>query len=282
MGLLGIEKGKIDKETFKKDLEQLGFKVLKIFEIRVKTKRGWIDFTVADVIEPTEGYASYLSTKYSATALEGGEHLIFGEVSAKLWNEAVKISYPDGSEETITILIHDNFLNAKIPTENIEGIKGEVLFNGFRVELPIKLTDLLIIVRIGKKALEKIDKLVQAYGREKILSREVIEYLEKLTKVREEVKESIDYETGFVIIAKGTKISTIPIPNYIVNIIKEGNLQKALKIYREAPNEIKQEIEKAVTEELEICKAIGRENEAKLLSEFLNKIKEENQTSNQE
>lgn len=273
MGVIGIEK-RVNKEDFIKKLQEWGFKVLKIYEIELKTKQGWVSFWVADVLEPTENYAIYLSKTFSAIALEGGEHTILGEVSAKLWNEAVKVIFPDGSSQTIITIIHDNFLNAKIPTENIKGIEGEVLFDGLRIKIPIKLTDLLLLIKLSKKALQKIDRLVQAYGKNKILSKEVIEYLERLSKVKEEVKESVDYETGFIIIAKGTKITTIPIPNYIVDLVKNEKLEKAIKIYKDAPDKIKQEIQKAVSEEIEICKAIGKEKEAQLLSKFLEKIKQ--------
>lgn len=280
MGLIGVEKGKLKEEDIDKIIEGLGFRVLKKFEIEVKTKRGWISFLAIDVIGFTERVASFIASKYSVTALESGEHLILGEVSAKLWNEAVRVVFPDGDEEVIIIVIHDGFLNAKIPTGNVKGLKGVAYFDSYPVSLPIQLDDFTLLTRLNPKALDKITKLVQAYGSEKILSSEVIEYIKRLHKAEEEVQVSVDYETGFVLMKKGTKITTIPIPEYVIRLAKENKVEEVIKIYKDAPLQIKEEILRTLSEERDILKALNREEDYKKLNSILEKLKIKNDCSN--
>jgi len=280
LGLIGIEKGKLKEEEIDEIIEKLGLRALKKFDIEVKTKRGWISFLVIDVLGFTERAASFIASKYSVTALEGGEHLILGEVSAKLWNEAVKVVFPDGEEEVIITMIHDSFLNARIPSDNVRGLKGVVYFDSYPVKLPISLNDFVLLARLNPKALDKVMKLVQAYGSHKILSDEVIEYIKKLRRIEEEVQINVDYETGFVLIKKGTRISTVPISEYIIRLAKEDKVEEAVKIYREAPPQIKEDILKALKEECDILKALDRKEEYQKLDFILKSLESEGNDSN--
>jgi len=280
LGLIGVERGKLKEEEIDKVIEELGLRALKKFEIEVKTKRGWICFLVVDVLGFTERAASFIASKYSVTALESGEHLILGEVSAKLWNEAVKIVFPDGDEEVIITVIHDGFLNARIPSDNVKGLKGVAYFNSHPVSLPIQLDDFVLLTRLNPKALDKITKLVQAYGSEKILSNEVVEYIRKLRKAEEEVQVSVDYETGFVLMRKGARITTVPIPEYVIRLAKDDKVEEAIKVYKDAPPQVKEEIVKALSEERDILKALNREEDYQKLNSILKKLEAESNRSN--
>jgi len=273
LGLIGVEKGKLKEEEMNKVIEELGLRALRKFEIEIKTKRGWINFLVVDVIGFTERVAHFIARKYSVIALEGGEHLILGEVSAKLWNEAVKVVFPDGEEEVIITMIHDGFLNARIPSDNVRGLEGVVYFNSHPVKLPIKLDDFMLLTKLVPKAIDKIMRLAQAYGSHKILSDEVIEYIRKLQKVEEEVQVSVDYETGFVLIKRGKRITTTPIPEYLIRLAEEDKIEEAIKIYKEAPIQVKEDIVKTIEEEREILKALNRKEEYQKLDLLLKKIK---------
>ncbi|RLE71092.1 MAG: hypothetical protein DRJ45_04250 [Thermoprotei archaeon] len=275
MGLLGVE-SYIESKRIVEELSKYGFKARNERKISVKTKRGLITFTVFDIMGFTEGYANILSRRFNCAALEGGEHLILGEASAKLWEEAVKIVWPDGESEIISILIHDGFLDAIIPTENVIGITGRVFIRGFSFKIPISGEDMDKIISMGKDAIEKIEKIINMYSMYRILSSDAISKILEMERKREEVKEEIDYETGFVVVLKDGKISTIPISTYIAGLIKDNKMDKAKNIINKAPEEIKKDIISFLEEEIEINRTVGDKNYAKKIAEFLKELRKHN------
>ncbi|HDJ89944.1 MAG TPA: hypothetical protein ENG40_04550 [Thermoprotei archaeon] len=272
MGLLGVE-SHIESKKIVEELNRYGFRARNERKISIKTKRGIISFIVFDIMGFTEGYASILSQKFNCAALEGGEHLILGEASAKLWEEAVKIVWPDGESEIVSILIHDGFLDVIVPTENVIGITGRVFIGGFSFKIPISGEDMDKIIMMGKDAIEKIEKIVNMYGMYKVLSSEAIDKILEMEEKKKEVKEEIDYETGFIIILKEGKISTIPISTYIASLIKEDKIDKAKDIIEKAPDEIKKDIISFLNEEMEINKSVGDKKYAEKIAKFLENIK---------
>jgi len=282
LGLVGVERGRLSEEEFEELLRELGLRVVRKFSMEVRTRRGWVAFLVADVIGFTEGAASVVAGRCSAAALEAGDHTILGEVSAKLWSEAVKVVFPDGEEELVTVMTHDGFLNARVPTDDVRGLEGVVYVDSHPVRLPVTLDDLTLIARLGEGALERLNKLAQVYGVRKVLSEEVVEYLEELRRRRrEEVQVSVDYETGFVLMRRGSRITTTPIPEYVVRLAREGRLDEAARVYEGAPDQLKEEIRRAVEEEVEILRSLGRREDLERLSALLDRLRgpEESQPS---
>jgi len=272
LGLIGVEEGKIEERKLVGLLKNLGFKPGRQIRIKVKTSRGWIAFQVYEVTGFTEGVAAELAATTGCTALESGEHTILGEVSAKLWNEAFRIVFPDGKEELVVAIIHDGFLDAVMPTDSVEGLNGTVYIGGVTFKTPLSQKDLLLIATIGKAALDKLEKLVNAYGKNKVLSKEALEYIESLSK--KEVKESVDYEAGFVIIIEGSKVKAIPLPEYVLLCLRKGRKEKAIELVRGAPDDQKKEILVFLEERAEIYKALGEKKEYDVVEDFLKEIRE--------
>ena len=243
--------------------EVLNYKILDKKTIQIKTKKSWKTFTVFDVVGFVEGVAKVISIKFNLVSLESGKHLVLGEPSAKLWDEAVLIVFPNGDTEMIPIFTYDGFIDVRMPNENIKGVKATIFIAGKKYELPLSLRDLIEIYQAGKHWMDKVEKAASVYGLTKILSEEALSSLKKARK--EEEKIEVDYETGFIIVSKAGKISTIPIQAYILELINEDKLDKALEIYEKAPDEIKEKIEKVVIDEYEFQASLKKPGYEKLM-----------------
>ncbi len=237
----------MDVDRLRKLFEDNGLRVRSELEIEVKTSRGWIAFHVFDVTGFVEGLASYIATLYNVVALEAGKHLILGEVSAKLWDEAVKIVFPDGKSETIAIFTFDGFLDVRMPTGNVRGVKPQMVIGGKTYDLPLSLEDIVEIYGISKDYLEKIEKAASIYGLSRIISSDAIKELRNIKKKEGiERKVEIDYESGYVLILEGRKIVTKNIERYVTELLEEGRVEEAYGIYENAPQELKKDITEAV------------------------------------
>jgi len=268
---IGVE-GKIGSDRLRKLLERLSYRPVKELKISVKTSKGWMEFNVFEVIGFVEGAARVVSGELKAAGLEAGDHLILGEVSARLWEEAVKVVFPDGSEEVIPILTYDGFLDIRIPNENVRGVKATIVIAGKVYELPLSLKDLEEIYSKGKEWAEKVEKAAMAYGVRKVLSQEAIEALLKGTRIGRKIE--VDHESGYVIISERGRITTKPVSTYILELLAEGSLDEAKKIYKELPEEMRNDVRSIVEEERDIQRSLGRDDLANTYEEFLKKIKE--------
>jgi len=270
---IGIEKEGIDLEELKGFLRKQGFRVGECDEVELKTKLGWKKFVRVEVLGFVEGIAPLLVRKYGKIAFEWGEHTILGEVSAKLWYEAARVCYPNGETETITTMICDSFLDAKIPSENIRGTKGSVVIGGLRLSIPITIKELEKVARVGKEHLKKLERLIEVYGLNKILSEEALILLKKVSKEASkraaEEKVEIDYEAGFVIKMHGGKILTIPLQQYLASLIVEGRVEQARTIVENAPKELARSLIEDLKNEAQYLKALNKEDEAKKILSFI-------------
>ncbi|RLE60647.1 MAG: hypothetical protein DRN53_06030, partial [Thermoprotei archaeon] len=273
---VGLEKN-IPADKFIDLLKKLGLKVLRIDEVSVETRKyGWLEFNRAEVEGDIKDLASILSSTFSAAAFEWGEHTILGEISAKLWHEGVKICFPEGDEELVVVMIHDSFLDVRIPTERVKGISGKVYIAGRSYTLPLSLSDLIVIVNMDSRSIKKLEKLIEVYGKEKVLAKETIEYLELIKKRKERVERmEIDYNSGYVISMDSEgRIKTLPLIDFLIGLIESEETERVLNIIKSAPGEKRDEIIKQLEEEMEIARALGKEKTFKLLMETLSKIKE--------
>ncbi len=278
MPWLGV-RDSVDENEFVKFIEdKLGLKVLKTQKVKVKTRRGWLSFIIVDVLGFVEGYARYVVENFKTEALEGGEHLILGEPSAKLWDEAVKIIFPDGTEEIIPIYTFDGFLDIRLPTDKVEGLRGYITVGGLSYSLPLSFEDLVEIYQQGK--IEKIEKAVSIYGLKRVLSEDAILKLSQLKKKRAKVE--IDYEGGFVFIVKEHEIITKSIPDYVIELVRNKEYERAMEIYSKCTAEIREETKRKIVEFCRMLEEIGKKDQVKELMDFLkNKISHaENQKEN--
>jgi len=268
---IGVEKNKVEIGKFKEFIERLSYKPKGELTLSIKTSRGWMDFNVIEVVAFVEGIARIIAKEFNVAGLEAGEHLIMGETSARLWDEAVRVVFPDGKEEVITILTYDGFLDIRIPNDNVKGLNATITIAGKVYELPLTLNDLSEIYSKGKEWIEKIEKAAMAYGINRVISKEAIEALRRGIKPGRKVE--VDYEAGYVLIWEEGKLRTIPIPTHILELLTNDKVEDAVKIYENAPENIKKEIEDVVKEETELQRSLGRENLASKYETFLSKIK---------
>ncbi|RLF07637.1 MAG: hypothetical protein DRJ64_02575 [Thermoprotei archaeon] len=269
MSWIGVEEGKINIELLEKYLNENGFLILNKIRISVKTSKNWIDFVVFEVSGFTEGLADVISRRFNVISLEGGKHLILGETSAKLWDEAVKIVFPNGDSEIVPIFTFDGFLDLRMPTENIRGVNPTILVSGKLYTLPLSLDDVLEIYKKGKKFFEKIEKVATIYGVDKVISREAMDILKERSK--KSIKIEVDYETGYVLISNGVSLTTKTLSSYFLSLIFEDNIEEALKIYNDAPSQVKDELKNLVIEELEIQKNLNAFGNVIKLKRFIEK-----------
>ncbi|MGC9067713.1 MAG: hypothetical protein ACP5IZ_01845 [Thermoprotei archaeon] len=198
MPLIGIEHGKADLDTLASVLDKMGLTPMEYMELEIKTKKGWIKFIVADVLGFTDGVASKLSTRFNCIAFESGSHLRFGEPSAGIWEDAVKVVFPDGDSEIIRIILNDNFLNLKLASEYVKGLKSYFYVKGVTFELPLSRESLHQIYLMGGEAIDKLHRAVSAYGYLRILSEDALKpetKKDETSKEKEESKKSEDHKT---------------------------------------------------------------------------------------
>jgi len=268
LGIIGISSESLNTEEFVRSIESLGYIVVgSFYSLRIKTKTGWTEFKVTDVIGSINNVGKILACKYCSPVLEGP--IIHGEVNAGLWEEAVRIFYPDGKYEDIVIMIHDSFVNAKIPTKNVDGLHGEIFIHGRSFKLPLNTKDLEMITALGSEALEMLDKAILAYGLENIISSEA---LSKYAEKDEFGIEEFDFNSGFVMI-KGNKESLIiTIVDYVIKLVIDGNIDKAYNIYEKLSEDRKEEIVKILKNELTIYEKTGRRREYNNIVAFIQKL----------
>lgn len=271
MAWVGVEKDKVETKRFRDFIRRLSYKPRREFVLSVRTSRGWIKFNVVEVAGFVDGVARIVASELNAAGLEAGEHLIMGETSARLWDEAVRVAFPDGKEEVITILTYDGFLDIRIPNENVEGLNATITIAGKVYELPLSLNDLTEIYSKGKEWVEKVEKAAMAYGITKVVSEEALEAVRRGFKPGRKVE--IDYEAGYVLIWEEGKIRTKPLSTYLLELLMEDNVEDAVRIYENAPENTKKDLENMVKEEMELQKSLGREDLVNKYSVFLSKIK---------
>jgi len=266
---LGVEDGEKSREELGGILEELDLRVLRYREIEVKTSRNWKKFLIAEVAGFVEGLAGVVAQRLGRTSLESGEHLILGETSARLWDEAAKVVFPDGEEELVPIFRYDGFLDLRLPTERVRGLEGYISIEGRRYRLPLSFGDLVDIYSRSREGLDKVERAAGVYGVEKILSREAISKIRELGRRREEVKIEIDYETGFVFIVRGREIITKTIRDYVAELVGEGRLERAKEVYDRCPTELKEDIVERLKRTYYMLKDIGRSELLDRVEEFL-------------
>jgi len=252
---IGVEAGKKELKELKQIAEEMGLRVLGEREIEVKTRRGWIKFVVLEVAGFVEGAARELARMLGVIALEAGPHLVLGETSARLWNEAVLVVFPDGEEETIPILTYDGFLDLRLPTDKVKGVEGTLTIRGKPYRLPLSADDLIEIYKRGEDALKKVEKAASVYGLGKIVSSEALKALRKAR--RGPPKYEVDYDAGLALVHEGNTLRTIAVETLVLELAVKGFVDEAYKVYAEAPEEIKERIRRSVADEYELCKSIG-------------------------
>jgi len=268
LSIIGVSSESLSIEEFIKGIEDLGCTVIgNPYSLRIKTKTGWIEFRIVDVIGFIDSIGKILAYKYSSPVLEGP--IIHGEVSAGLWEEAVRIFYPDGKHEDVAIMIHDSFINAKIPTKNVDGLHGEIFICGRSFKLPLNTEDLEVIAALGNEALEILDRAILAYGLENLISNKA---LDERTKKGEFKVEEFDFNSGFVMVKGSEGSFIISIVDYVVKLIIDGNIDKAYNVYEKLNEGKREEIVKILKDELTIYEKTGRRREYSNISAFMQKI----------
>ncbi|MEM3832368.1 MAG: hypothetical protein QW128_02045 [Thermoprotei archaeon] len=196
MPLIGIEYNKVDLDTLASVLDKMGLTPIEYMDLEIKTKKGWIKFIVADVLGFTDGVASKLSARFNCTAFESGSHLRFGEPSAGIWEDAIKVVFPDNDNELIRIILNDNFLNLKLVSEYVKGLKSYFYVKGVTFELPLSRESLHQIYLMGEEAIDKLRRAVSAYGYSRILSEDALKPETKKDEApKEKTKKSDDKKT---------------------------------------------------------------------------------------
>lgn len=278
MAWLGLEKTCIDEKRLEEFFEKNNIVVTSSFDVEIQVEPGkWLAFKIYEITGFVEGVACTLASVFNCTSLEAGKHLVLGEISAKLWDEAVRICTPEGHQKNIVVFTYDAFLDVRMPTKNIRGIPPQMVIRGKTYKLPLSLDDLVEISRLGKKYLEKVEKAASVYGMDKVISREALEELHKKTERREleeikEVKYDVDYEAGYVLLMDKGKITTLSIPRFVVNLVEENKIEEALEIFKKCDVKRRNEIKEAVEDLLYFYKASGKSTES--IEKFLNSIEE--------
>ncbi|ABL77666.1 hypothetical protein [Thermofilum pendens] len=258
MPWIGIGKKCLENEQeVAKYLEDSGVQVLKKFELEIEVDGEWIPFLVFEVLGFVEGLSEDLSRNFQCPTLESGPHLVLGEVSAKLWDEAVKVVFPDGGSRIIPVFTFDAFLDIRVPTKKVKGLKGQLILAGRVFELPLSKDDLLFIAKLDKKYLEKIEKAVAVYGLDKILSKEAqAELAGKPSK--KSLSYEVDYESGMALVMLENKIQTIGIPRLAVLLAEEEMYRDIREIYGKISEELKEKMKEALLDYYEFRKLSGR------------------------
>lgn len=248
-------------------LKSMGFTVLKEIRIELQIEGTWQRFVVFEVLGFVEGAASILAAELECPALESGPHLVLGEVSAKIWDEAAKVVFPDGREILIPILTYDAFLDIVLPTQKVKGLEGKITIMGRTFKLPLSKEDLLEIARLGSKYLEKIEKAIAVYGSGRILSSDALAELARKHLLEEEIKYEVDFEENIAFIYRGGKLTAVTIPRLVVMLAERGRLEEVEKLLEKCKGEQFSEIEAAL---LDLYNLYGEKSDAgKRLKEFL-------------
>lgn len=272
MGYIGVKKDCANDNEVISYLRENGLRCGSRIKLELRTRMGWIEFIGFEVLGFVEGLASVLANRFQCPAFEWGEHTILGEVSAKIWNEAVKVVYPDGSSEIIEVLIHDGFLDLDLPTEKVRGLTGRIIIHGLEFKIPLEPDDIERILLIGRRGIEKIEKAINVYGYSRLLSPGALSKLLSLSL--EEERKEIDWELGYVIIMRGKKITTKSIKEYISLLINTEKEEEILDIYDQAPQEYKEQIVSMINEAIKVYSEIGEKKKVEFAEKILEKIAE--------
>ncbi|MEM1764298.1 MAG: hypothetical protein QW394_02000, partial [Thermofilaceae archaeon] len=261
----------ISEDDVKRALENLGLILLReIGVVELETSRGWLKFRVFEVAGGVEDSARVLAEDLSAPAFESGPHLVLGEVSARLWDEGAKVVFPDGESEVVPIFTYDGFLDVRMPTRRVKGLKATIIIGGTQYELPLEIKDLLEVYAKGQKAIEKVEKAASVYGLEKVVSPAALEELRR--RRAGEVSVEVDYEAGFVMVKEGVKVRVVSLDKFILDLIVRGELDKLRELVEKAPDEAKRRVHEMLRRELELAEASGDERRSKVLKEALEKL----------
>lgn len=251
-------------------LESMGFTVTKKFQLELQVEGSWRSFAVFEVLGFVEGAAELLAAELGCPALESGPHLVLGEVSAKIWDEAAKVVLPDGREVLIPILTYDAFLDLVLPTPKVRGLEGRITITGRAFKLPLSKEDLLEIAKLGSKHLEKIEKAISVYGSERIISASALsELVLRKIKPEEEFRYEVDFDEGVAFLYKGGKLTAVSIPRLVVMLAEKGRFEEVEKLLDRCKGEQLQEVEAAL---LDLYSFYGEESPAgRKLKDFLAK-----------
>ncbi len=267
MAEIGVEN--LKREEFLEILRKYNLEPDKLYEIEIKTKDGWRKFIVAEIVGEVENLAYFLSSEIKKPCLEGGRHLIKGEVSAGIWRQMFRIYYPDGSYEDVEAYIYDKFLDLKLPSEYVKNLEGFIKIGGFDFKIPLKEEDVeFIYTVIGSEGIRKLRKAIEAYGYDKILEEKAY----KILIFGPKPKVEIDFERGVVLKLVGEEFKIEDIKYYVDELIREGNLEEALNVFKKCKDEHKKNIIEYIERNLKLYKGVKLEDKAKLYEEFLKKI----------
>jgi len=256
----------VEEERARALIESLGLRIDRVVGVvELETSRGWLKFRVFEVRGEVQGVAQVLASELSLPAFESGPHLVLGEVSARLWDEGARVAFPDGGSEVIPIFTYDGFLDIRMPTRKTRGLKATMVVGGRTFELPLQLKDLLEIYAQGRKALEKVDKAVAAYGLEKVVSSEALEELRRL-KQAEEVVE-VDFDAGFVMVREGSRARVVSLERFFLEMIYRKRLDRVKEIMEKAPSDVRERLRRLVEAEYNDAKLSGDERRVKDLVE---------------
>lgn len=261
----------VSEEVAEEALRRIGLFPQKIIcRVEVKTGRGWVKFRVYEVEGSVEGIAELLALQVGAPVFESGRHLILGEASARLWDEGAKVTFPDGTSEVVPIFTFDGFLDVRMPSDNVRGLKATMVIGDRVYELPLKLSDLVEVYSMGRRALEKVEKAASVYGLEKVISREALDELRK--RRRRRVKIEVDYEAGFILILEGDRLRTVPLREFFLDLIYGGDVERAREVYEGAPEHVRRELVDALRESYEASKAMALKERQRAIEEAVRKL----------
>ncbi len=266
MAWLGFEEGCMDEERFAEILRKNSIEPGNRFSIELLVGGEWVRFVVYEVHGFVEGSACILAEATGCRVLEGGKHLILGEVSAKIWDEAVKVCDPGGGVEVIPVYTYDAFLDVRMPSRYVRGLEPEILVGGRVYRLPLSLGDLEDIARKGLIA--KVEKAASVYGLYRVVSEEALRELRRRREEKEkEFRYEVDYESGYVVVVRAGKVSAVGLPRFLVLLVEEGRYKDARKILQEAPASMRRELCEALLDTYYLWKTMGRDTAE--LAEFL-------------
>lgn len=260
----------IDEEVARRFLDKIGLVVLGVLGVvELETSRGWLKFRVFEVRGSVEDAARVITEDLGAPAFESGPHLVLGEVSARLWDEGARVAFPDGSSEVVPIYTCDGFLDVRMPTRRVKGLKATIVVGNKLYELPLQLEDLLEIYALGQRAIEKIEKAASVYGLDKVVSRKA---LEEIRRCRIEEAVEVDYESGFVMMKEGSKVHVVSLDEYLVYLICRKEYSKLKELIEKAPAKVKEQIRKFLEEERRAAELVSDEEQLKELEEATERL----------
>jgi len=250
-------------------LKSMGYIPRRKLQLEVLVEGSWTRFSVFEVHGFVEGVARVLAEDLGCVALESGPHLVLGEVSAKIWDEAAKVVFPDGREVLIPILTYDAFLDVVLPTPKVRGLEGRITILGKTYKLPLSKEDLAEIARLGEKYLEKVERAAAAYGLSRIISESALEFLKPVKKV-EELEYEVDLSENVAIVRKGGRLTIVSIPKLVVMLVEAERYGEAEDILRKCGGGVLEEVRDVL---LELYNYYIREDEKRSrLKEFLEKL----------